>query len=85
MDGEVKGSLMSCDLVDCSNPRFVSDSGEYVWNSLIYERKGEVESCLFPETNETLNRTMPSFESSNASPGIYMVKFGNAQTIFEIR
>ena len=85
VNGEIIGLPMPCDLASCSFPRPNSESGDFSWNSKIYERKGTIDSCLNPFNNEAINRTMQSYELKNAPAGKYKITFGNAQEIIEIK
>jgi len=58
-------------------------SKNFTW-SRIYEYKGDVDSCLLQKSNEIVNGTMKSYESKNIQPGVYMIKFGNAQKTIEV-
>lgn len=65
-------------------PMLIFWSDDYSWNSKIYEDKGVVDSCSYSGTNIIANRTMRSFESKNAPPGKYKIKYGIAEKIIEI-
>lgn len=84
VNGQIVSLPMPCDDVYCSFPRPNSESGDFSWNSKIYESKGIVNSCLNPFNNEVINRTVQSFELKNTLSGKYKITFGNAQEIIEI-
>jgi len=85
VNGQIISLPMPCDVVSCSFPKPNSESGDFSWNSKIYERKGTVNSCLNPFNNEIINRTMQSYELKNAPSGKYKIRFGNADIIIEIQ
>jgi hypothetical protein len=86
INGKIFGSPMVFDVVSvCSFPRLNFESGDFLWKSKIYERKGTVNSCLNPLDNKVINKTMQSYELKNAPPGKYKIIFGNAQEIIEIK
>lgn len=85
VNGEIVGLPMPCDVVSCSFPRPNSESGDFTWNSQIYERKGSVEFCLNPFNNELINRTMQSYDLKNAPLGKYKITYGSADKIIEIK
>jgi hypothetical protein len=84
VDGKLVGLPYPCDVISCSFPILNSKSGDFSWNSKIYEKKGSVNSCLNPFNNEVRNRTMQSYELKNVPSGKYKIKFGTAEKIIEI-
>ena len=85
VNGGIVSLPMPCDVVSCSFPRLNFNSGDFLWNSKIYERKGSVDSCLDRYSNEIINRKMQSYEFKNAPPGKYKIQFGNLNKVIEIR
>jgi hypothetical protein len=84
VNGKMGNVGMPCDVVMCTVPLPGFESGDYSWNSKIYEGNGSVNSCFNPFTNKTVNETMPSYKLENAPAGTYKIKFGNAEKIIEI-
>ncbi len=90
VNGEMIGLPMHCDFGSCRFPKPNFKSGDFTWNSKIYERKGIVESCLNPYSknpynNELINRSMQSYDLKNAIPSKYKISFGSADKIIEIK
>ena len=85
VNGQMISLPMGCDVNFCSFPRPNFESGDYSWNSKMYERKDIVNSCLDPFNNKTINVTMQSYELKNAPSGKYKIAFGHAQEIIEIK
>ncbi len=85
VNGRVEGFGMPCDVVSCSFPKPNFESGDFSWNSKIFERNGTVNSCLKPFNNEVINRTMQSYELKNATSGKYKIQFGSSNRIIEIQ
>jgi ribosomal protein S24E len=87
VNNEITGVPMHADIIyHCSSPfKLKRDSGNFSWNSKIYEYKGKVTSCLDPFNNEAINKTWYSYEFKDAPSGKYKITHGLAQTIIEIR
>lgn len=85
INGEIVSLPMPSDVFSCSFPKPNFNSGDFSWNSKIYERKGSVDSCLDRYSNEMINIKMQNYESKNVSSGKYKIQFGNASKIIEIR
>jgi hypothetical protein len=85
VNNEVTSVPMHCDVISCSFPKLKSDSGNFSWNSKIYEYKGKATSCLDPFNNEAINKTWYSYEFKDAPSGKYKIAFGSAYKIIEIR
>jgi hypothetical protein len=84
VNGKMGNVGMPCDVVMCTVPLPGFQSGDYSWNTKIYERNGSVNSCFNPFTNETVNETMPNYKLEDAPAGTYKITFGNSETIIEI-
>ncbi len=86
VDGETALMVMGCDFVLFPLfPTMNIESKDFSWNSKVYEKAGEVDSCFSPFRNETVNRKMENYELRNVPPGKYKLKYGSAETIIEIK
>lgn len=83
VNGIVKQGPFPCDLFIC-RLAFSMLSGNYTWNSKIYEFKGETETCEVPAWLK-VEFPILSYDLLTAPPGKYKVKFGIAEKVFEIR
>jgi len=85
VNGEAVGGSYPCDVSSFQFPSKIFKNGDFLWNSKIYEYKGETDSCLDIRNNEIVNYTMNSYEFKEALAGKYKLSFGSAEKVIEIR
>lgn len=85
VDGKISAVAMPCDFVICHFPALSSKSGDYIWDSKEFLKRGTVKSCLDSYTNEPVNKSMQNYEKVAATPGFYRVEFGSARASFMIK
>jgi hypothetical protein len=83
VNGTAEMGPLPCDIVWCGLS-FSESRYNYTWNSKIYERIGETETCKFPEWFDA-EFPIPSYNLLIAPAGKYKVRFGIAEKAFEIR
>ena len=84
VNGKLTPSSMPCDVVMCSFPKPSLKKGDFIWNSKVYEKTGNVNNCK-DVYGRDINETLTNYEFRNAPLGEYKIRFGTAKKTFEIR